>query len=214
MTDRAPAPAARHYAWLAAAFAAFALYGSLVPLEFRPLPWEEAQRRWQEVCSQPVRVESRSDWAANILLFIPLGFLGMAALCADRRRTADWWAVPTAAVCSGFSCLLEFLQLYFPPRTSSLDDIVAESIGAVVGIVLWVAAGRRLTRGARAAWAGATTNTVVATMRQPGSWRWDSIGPLLHNRRACKWGRWTADKMIRFEQCGARCALGIPPRTA
>ena len=76
----APAPAARHYAWLAAAFAAFALYGSLVPLDYRPLPWDEAQRRWAEVCAQPIRVESRSDWAANILLFVPLGFFGMAGL--------------------------------------------------------------------------------------------------------------------------------------
>ncbi len=150
----APAPTARHYAWLTAAFAAFALYGSLVPLEFRPLPWEEAQRRWAEVCAQPIRVESRSDWAANILLFIPLGFLGMAALCVDRRRSADWWAVPTAAVWAGFSVLLEFSQLYFPPRVSSINDVAAESLGAALGIAVWIAAGRAMTCRAREAWAG------------------------------------------------------------
>ncbi len=159
-----PAPAARHYAWLTAAFAAFALYGSLVPLDFRPLPWKEAWRRWDEVCSQPVRVESRSDWAANILLFVPLGFLGLAALCADRGRAADWWAVPTACLWAAFSALLEFLQLYFPPRDSSLNDVVAESTGAVLGIVLWVAAGRRLTRGARAAWAGTEGDGTAARL--------------------------------------------------
>ena len=153
MTGHAP-PTARHYAWLTAAFAAFALYGSLVPLDFHPLPWDEAQRRWQEVCSRPIRVESRSDWAANILLFIPIAFLVMAALCADRRREADWWAVPVAAACTAFSALLEFLQLYFPPRDSSLNDIAAESTGAVLGILVWIAAGRQLTRGVRAVWAG------------------------------------------------------------
>lgn len=148
-------PAARHYALLAAAFAVFALYGSLVPLEFHPLPWAEAQRRWSEVCAKPIRVESRSDWAANILLFVPLGFLGMAALCVDRGRMADWWAVPTAAAWAGFSAFLEFSQLYFPPRDSSINDMAAESLGAVVGIVTWVAAGRPLARWAREAWAGA-----------------------------------------------------------
>ncbi len=148
----APPPAARHYAWLAAAFAAFALYGSLVPLDYRPLPWEEAQRRWAEVCSRPVRVESRSDWAANILLFFPLGFLGMAALCVDRRRGADCGPCRRPRSAWPISALLEFLQLYFPPRDSSLNDIVAESIGAVLGIALWIAAGRPLTRGARSAW--------------------------------------------------------------
>lgn len=99
-----------------------------------------------------MRVESRSDWAANILLFFPLGFLGMGALCVDRRRGADLWAVPVAAACVAYSVLLEFLQLYFPPRDSSLNDIVAESTGAVLGIALWIAAGRPLTRGARSAW--------------------------------------------------------------
>ncbi|HBI43173.1 MAG TPA: hypothetical protein DDY78_10005 [Planctomycetales bacterium] len=151
------APAARHYAWLTAAFAAFALYGSLVPFEFRPLPWAETQKRWAEVCAQPVRVESRSDWAANILLFVPLGFLGMAALCSDRGRAADWWAVPTAAAWACFSAFLEFSQLYFPPRDSSINDIAAESLGAAVGIAVWIAAGRPLTRRAREAWAGTET---------------------------------------------------------
>ncbi len=154
---KVPAPAARHYAYLTAAFAAFALYGSLVPLEFRPLPWEEAQRRWAEVCAQPIRVESRSDWAANILLFVPLGFFGMAGLCVDRGRSTDWWALPTAAAWAGFSAFLEFSQLYFPPRVSSINDVAAESLGAAVGITLWIAAGRPLTRRAREAWAGTET---------------------------------------------------------
>ncbi len=117
-----------------------------------------------EVCSRPIRVESRSDWAANILLFVPLGFLGMAALCVDRRRSADWWAVPTALAWVGFSVLLEFLQLYFPPRVSSINDVAAESTGAVVGIALWIVAGRRLTQGARAAWAGTEGDGTAARL--------------------------------------------------
>jgi VanZ family protein len=150
-----PRPAARDYAWLTAAFVAFVVYGSLVPLHYQPLSWGEARARWREVLSQPVRVESRSDWAANVLLFIPLGFLGMAALCADRGRAADCWAVPVFAACAAFSASVEFLQLHFPPRVSALNDVVAESIGALLGITAWVVAGRPLTKQARQLWAGA-----------------------------------------------------------
>jgi len=158
VTSRPTAPTRRHFALLAIAFAAFALYGSWVPLQYRPLAWEVAQRRWSEVCSIPIRVESKSDWAANILLFTPIGFFGMAALCADRRRAADLWAVPLIAACIGFSVFLEFSQLYFPPRTSSLDDVTAESVGAALGVLVWMTAGRPLTRQARALWAGSETS--------------------------------------------------------
>lgn len=150
-----PRPAARDYGWLTAAFAAFVVYGSLVPLHYQPLSRGEARARWQEILSQPVRVESRSDWAANILLFVPLGFLGMAALCTDRGRAADGWAIPVFAACAAFSASVEFLQLYFPPRVSSLNDMAAESFGALLGITAWVVAGRPLTRQARQLWAGA-----------------------------------------------------------
>ena len=66
--------------------------------------------------------------------------------------------MPTAAAWAAFSALLEFLQLYFPPRDSSINDVAAESTGAVVGIAVWVAAGRPLTRRARDAWAGTERN--------------------------------------------------------
>jgi VanZ family protein len=156
-----PAPNARFYAWMTAAFAAFVIYGSLVPFHFRPIPWDEAWTHWQSVCSLPVKVESRSDWAANILLFIPLGFLGMAALAVDRGRAADLWALPVLAACAAFSASIEFLQLYFPPRVSSLSDVAAESIGAALGIAGWVVAGRQLTRYARRLWTTAKTEETV-----------------------------------------------------
>jgi VanZ family protein len=145
---------ARFHAGLAAAFAAFVVYGSLVPFHYQPLPPGEADARFREVCSRPVRVESRSDWAANILLFVPLGYLCMGARYAGGRGGGLLGAAATVAGCAAFSALIEFTQLYFPPRVSSLNDIVAETVGAVLGIALWIAAGRRLTRGARAAWAG------------------------------------------------------------
>jgi VanZ family protein len=144
----------RHYGWLALGFLTLAVYGSLVPLHFRPLPPGEALTRFRAVLNEPVRLESRSDWVANILLFVPLGFLVMATLAADRGRGAGWAAalvVPPA--CTALSAALEFTQLYFPPRVSQLNDIVAESVGGLVGTALWLAAGQSLTLRWRRLWA-------------------------------------------------------------
>jgi glycopeptide antibiotics resistance protein len=145
----------RQYAWLALGFLALVIYGSLVPFHFRPLAASEAAARLAEVCRSPLRVESRSDWLANILLFIPLGFLLMAAWCADRPR---WTGLVAALVvvpaCALLSAAIEFTQLYFPPRVTSLNDVAAESLGGLLGTVLWLAAGQRLTNTARDFWAG------------------------------------------------------------
>ncbi|HEY2967956.1 MAG TPA: DUF4962 domain-containing protein, partial [Casimicrobiaceae bacterium] len=48
------------------------------------------------------------------------------------------------AFCVLLAVGVEFTQLYFPPRTVSLNDIVAEIIGSALGIVLWLSAGERV----------------------------------------------------------------------
>ena len=55
--------------------------------------------------------------------------------------------------CTILSALLEFAQIWFPPRFTSLDDVVAETIGAWLGICFWLMAGRRLTAIIRQFWA-------------------------------------------------------------
>jgi VanZ family protein len=130
----------------------FALYASVVPLDFRPLPVGDAVARFGAVLAEPVRVESRSDWLANILLILPVGYLLAGALLVDRPRRSWLWAVPVVPVCGVVAAMLEFAQLYFPPRVSSVNDIVAQTLGAAVGVALWVAAGPRLTDLARVAW--------------------------------------------------------------
>jgi len=57
-------------------------------------------------------------------------------------------AVPASVLAWTLSALLaiavEFTQLFFPPRTVSLNDLLAEWIGAGLGIALWHSAGERL----------------------------------------------------------------------
>ncbi|HBU29082.1 MAG TPA: hypothetical protein DEB56_05035, partial [Thiobacillus sp.] len=63
----------RSLLWLAAlAYSAFVLYGSLVPLEFRAIPWDEAVAQFAAMPFLRLGIGSRADWMANLLLFIPL----------------------------------------------------------------------------------------------------------------------------------------------
>jgi glycopeptide antibiotics resistance protein len=132
---------------------ALVVYGSLVPLHFRFVPLEDAVAQYHKAMSAPLDFKSRSDWAANILLFIPLGFLLMGFLAVDRPARAGWVAalfvLPTCSLLSG---TIEFAQLYFPPRVTALNDVVAESLGGLIGTTIWLVAGQRITSQLRQFW--------------------------------------------------------------
>jgi len=140
------APRRGHFLCWAIGFTLFALYGSLVPLRPQPLSFQEAVERYRAVVTSPLTFEDRSDWVSNILLFMPIGFLWMAAICASGRRgfRALLVAVPLVLVCAMLSASIEFMQLWIPPRVCSQNDIAAETIGAAIGAGLWLLLGSTL----------------------------------------------------------------------
>ena len=81
------------------AYLAFVVYGSLVPLDFRPIPLDQAWLSFQQVPFLSLGVGSRADWVANGVLYVPLGFLLETANhryeCAFYRgRLRHYWAMP------------------------------------------------------------------------------------------------------------------------
>ena len=120
--------------WLLA-YVAFVIYGSLVPLEFQALPLSEAWQRFQRIEYLALGVESRADWVANGVLYLPLGFLAARAL---RRPLASWPTAAVAALALGCTTAIaiEFAQLFFPARTVSQNDLIAEFAGAALGAML------------------------------------------------------------------------------
>ena len=69
------------------------------------------------------------ETAANVVMFVPLGFL---AALARRRR--PWMVVPAAAA---VSALIETGQLLFlTERVASLRDVAANTGGALLGLLL------------------------------------------------------------------------------
>lgn len=121
-------------------YASFVVYGSLVPLAFRPRPLEAAFDAFLDIPYLHLGVASRADWIANILLYIPLAFF-LCGWLAPQRRGAGVWVLLSCAL---LALSVEFAQLFFPPRTVSLNDLAAEIMGTGLGMALWYAAGERL----------------------------------------------------------------------
>ncbi|MFZ5830300.1 MAG: VanZ family protein [Planctomycetota bacterium] len=139
-----PFPRRGHLLIAALAFSAFAVYGSLVPLNFRPLSWEDTLARFREIPYLKLGVASRADWVANILLFVPLGFFYTGSVCLDRRGRLGAAFVAGVVTLAGTmaSVAIEFTQIWFPGRTVSINDVVAETIGAAAGSMLWLVVGQ------------------------------------------------------------------------
>ena len=142
---------ARWYAALAVGVVAFTLYGSYVPFNYAPLPWDEATAAFDRVVRATLWPTSKSDWVANWCLGVPLGFCLLGALRVDRPGRAATLALGAAVVPVGltFAAVVEFGQLYFPGRSCSGSDIWAQGLGTACGVAVWVVAGQRLTEAAR-----------------------------------------------------------------
>ncbi len=121
------------------------LYGSAIPLvfatpnylarirgAFEPSPWNLAQL---------------FDVVANVLAFMPLGFLWGAAcntlLPNSRARSGLFVTVATGCLC--LAVLAETLQIWIPLRDPSIRDVLALEWGAVLGYGIWLRAGRSVT---------------------------------------------------------------------
>lgn len=122
--------------WLA--YVAFVIYGSMVPLEFQPLPLDQAWARFRQIPTLQLGVEQRADWVANGVLYVPVGFLTVALFGGGRLHWFRNLPLLFGAVLFSFALALgvEFTQLFFPARTVSRNDVIAEWIGSVLGIVL------------------------------------------------------------------------------
>jgi VanZ family protein len=149
MGDRRPA-SYRHgrFAGWAILYALAIAYVSLVlgpsGFNFVPLDPEVA---WRAFLATPYQIngpDQRADWMANLLMLVPLGFLTTGALW-PRRARLRWPAAGVALSCCLFLVVaIKYLQLFFPPRTVSLNYIEAQSLGSLLGVVLFCAASNRI----------------------------------------------------------------------
>lgn len=114
----------------------FVVYGSLVPLDFQPMPLSEALDRFAHVRLLDVGVQGRADWVANGVLYVPVGLLTALVLAGGGRLSRPLAGVAALLLGCGLALWVEFTQVFFPPRTVSLNDLVAEGLGCLLGVVL------------------------------------------------------------------------------
>ncbi len=124
------------------------VYASLVPLEYTPLDWETTYDRWQNIPWLVLGIVSRADWVANALVVIPPSFLAAGFLTHGLRSIIlrGFLLIFSAAFYVAVVLGIEMLQVWFPPRTVSQNDIIAGWIGAVIGAFSWPWIGEPLLR--------------------------------------------------------------------
>lgn len=134
------------YRIAAALMVALTVYGALLPFQFTPLTNDEARAAFHNIAVFPVdQLGARGDWVISTAQYVLLSFLVAAACTVGRHFRARLAAALAAALASATLALaLEIAQMYFPPRTVSLNDIAVETTGGLLGAGLWLVFGRRV----------------------------------------------------------------------
>lgn len=211
-----PATSARTVWLLALVYTTFVVYGSLVPLDFHARPWEEALARFRAIPFLDLGTGSRADWMANLILYLPLGFFWMGALSGRRRAGArlTLGAMLTVLLVAALATAVEFAQLFFPPRTVSLNDLFAEWLGGVLGLALWPLAGGSLAGLWRRFEAGGTHAVRAALVGYALLYLFLSLFPYDFLVSAAEWrAHLQSDKVgwLFAGGCGPVCAAKLLP---
>src|SRR5713226_1199655 len=136
MSHEQPSPLARY---LFAAYALLVVYASLHPFS----GWrDQGVPQFAFLTARFPRPFLPFDFVANIIGYMPLGFLAVLAAHPILRGRAAF-----AVLCAlALSLALESLQLYLPTRTSSNLDLFANTAGGVLGALAAAAVSRPLLR--------------------------------------------------------------------
>lgn len=127
---------------LAVLYGLVIVYSSLIVgpagLNYVPLDAEAAWQSFRAIRYFNNGSDQRADWIANAVMLAPFGYLVNAAI--GLRRARPFALLPglvTFLVSLLFILAVKFAQLYFPPRTVSINYVFAQSLGALAGIGLF-----------------------------------------------------------------------------
>lgn len=114
-------------------------YLSVIPLKYQPMNW---QQTWDEFQGTPwleLGLENRADWVANGLMLIPSGFFLSGSLLGRSKSLGRLlFALVLAGIFFfGLVVVIEFTQIWFPPRVVSQNDMFAGFVGGLLGVCAW-----------------------------------------------------------------------------
>jgi VanZ family protein len=123
---------------LALIYAALLAHLLFIPYAFSPLPFDETLRRFMNIPWLQLGSDQNVALVSRALMFLPLGLLLAASVVPLPRQRFELAALIVASV---LGCLwamaVNFAQLWFPTRTVSLNNLVAEFLGVIGGALLW-----------------------------------------------------------------------------
>ena len=92
--------------------------------------------------------DQRADWMGNLSMYIPFGFLLTGTLWPRRGGAGGRGLAMLAAFAVGVGFLLavKYAQIFFPPRTVTLNYVVAQSVGTAVGAMVFALTHGRMSR--------------------------------------------------------------------
>jgi VanZ family protein len=144
--------------WLLAVIVFLIVFGSLYPFSFS-LEGAGALERLAEL---PRAGTTRSDVAANVLLYLPLGTC--LAWLLEPRHGAARAVLGATLTAAALSFAIEFAQLYETRRVASLADFACNAAGSFLGAGLALMIGRTRRRLDASPFAGFLRHPVAATL--------------------------------------------------
>jgi len=174
-------PNRRTWAWLAISVMVFAVYASLLPFHFRRVPLDPAWQQFRAIMTSPSSDQiSRTNFLANVLLFVPIGFGLAGAFLLDRTRPLA--LIPAACavvpISIAVSLTAEFLQLFVPGRITALSDVEAQTAGCLIGLAAWAVMGQALTDWLRSARDSSHTDRLArALLAYAAAWVFVNLAP-------------------------------------
>ncbi len=104
-----------------------------------PVPFEDLRHLAHRIAHRPVSTRVLAliivPIIANVLLFVPWGFLMFISLYTVERPTVQTYVL-TFLLGLTFSCIIEAWQYFLPDRVADINDIIWNSVGTFAGTIL------------------------------------------------------------------------------
>ena len=104
-----------------------------------PVPFEDIRHLSHRIARRPVSTHILAvivvPIIANVLLFLPWGFLMFIALYTAKRPTMQTYVL-TVLLGFSFTCLIEGWQYFLPDRVADVNDIIWNTTGTLLGAIL------------------------------------------------------------------------------
>src|SRR5688572_25237270 len=106
---------------------------------FEPVPFDDLRYLARRLAARPISTQMLAvivmPMIANVLLFVPWGFLMFITLYNVERPTLQTYVL-TILLGFSFSLGIEGWQYFLPSRVADINDVIWNTLGTILGAVL------------------------------------------------------------------------------